>query len=232
MKAQSFSRMLRLTSAKAATFVTSPASSRFLTPFLGREQTVAAVAAELGVSIGAVTYRVRQMVDLGLLTCTHVQERSGRPIRHYRTVADELFAPLHLTPLDSIRELFSHSRSDIRDALNAGVEQASLHIGRDQDWGTRLYRRHPAGNVNRDFVPASLATGSAFWDAVLDPKAPAVWDQFAALDLTHAQAKQFQQELAELVKRHAPGSPHRRSRRYLVHLALAPAITQPTRRQQ
>jgi hypothetical protein len=126
--------------AAAASFVTSPVSSRFFTPFLGRERTVASVAHDIGVSIGAVTYRVRQMIDLGLIVCTKIQTRAGRPIRHYRSVADAVFAPLELTSLDSVRHLFSSGRSDTQDALDASIETAWLQIGRDHDWGTHLYR--------------------------------------------------------------------------------------------
>ena len=212
----------RLTSTQAATFVTSPVSSRFFLPFLGRERTVASVARELGVSVGAVTYRVRQMVDLGLLVRTRVQTRPGRPIRHYRSVADAVFAPLALTPLDSVRQLFSRGRFPTLEKLEASIEQAWLQIGRDHDWGTHLYRPDPKSSVNRDFVPASLASSDAFWDATLHDDAPAVWDQYAEVRLTHRQAKAFQRELAELLSKHTHSPKGQRSRRYLVHLALAP----------
>ena len=165
---------------------------------------------------------VRQMIDLGLIVCTKIQTRAGRPIRHYRSVADAVFAPLELTSLDSVRHLFSSGRSDTQDALDASIETAWLQIGRDHDWGTHLYRPEPDAPVNRDFVPASLATSKAFWDAVLSPNAPAVWDQYAEIRLTHRHAKLFQRELAELVKTYAASSSDPQSRRYLVHLALAP----------
>jgi hypothetical protein len=215
------SKPLRLTSAQAATFVTSPVSSRFFMPFLGRERTVASVAREIGVSVGAVTYRVRQMIELNLIVCTKVQTRAGRPIRHYRSGADAVFAPLALTPLDSVRRLFSRGRFPTLETLEASIEHAWLQIGRHHDWGTHLYRPDPDAPVNRDFVPASLASADAFWDATLHDDAPAVWDQYAEIRLTHRQAKAFQRELAELVNKHAPAT-RQRSRRYLVHLALAP----------
>jgi hypothetical protein len=212
----------RLTSARAATFVTSPVSSRFFTPFLGRERTVASVAHDIGVSIGAVTYRMRQMIDLGLIVCTRIQTRAGRPIRHYRSAADAVFAPLELTSLDSVRHLFSSGRTDTQDALDTSIETAWLQIGRDHDWGTHLYRPKPDAPVNRDFVPASLATSEAFWEATLRPNAPAVWDQYAEIRLTHRHAKRFQRELAELVRKYGSSPSDPRSRPYLVHLALAP----------
>lgn len=219
------SRPLRLESVDAATFVTSPASSRFLVPFLGRERPVAAVAREMDLAIGSVSYRVRQMLELGLIACTRVQSRPGRSIRHYCSVADEIFAPLALTALDSVRDLFSRSRSDAETELARSAEKAWLQIARDHDWGTLLYRPDPDGPANRDFVPASLAAAHDFWQTTLSPTKPAVWDQYAEIQLTHGDAKQLQRELADILTKYTTPHAGKRGSRYLLHLALAPAAT-------
>lgn len=207
----------------AATFVTLPASSRYFTPFLARERSASQVAAELGVDIGSVTYRIRQMLALDLIRPTRRTPRAGRAIQYYRSTADAVFAPLDLTPIATVRELFHRSRIDNHENLETSGERAWLRLGGNQRWGTHLYRDNPESPTNRDFVPQGLTTKSAFWSAVLADSGPAVWDQHAFLTLTRARAKALQHELAELVDRYSNAStPDAPTSQYLIHLRLAP----------
>lgn len=211
-----------LNDARAATFVTLPASSRYFLPFLARERAAADVARELKVDIGSVSYRVRQMLALGLLRSTRRQERAGRAVHYYRSTSDSVFAPLELTPVGTVRELFWRSRIDSHQALDASVEKAWLSVSRDQGWGTFLYRPNAGDAVNRDFVPRNLLDTNDFWQAVLVDAAPAVWDQHATLRLTHGSAKAFQRELAGLVHRYRAAADGPGSGDYLIRLAMAP----------
>lgn len=210
-----------LTDREAANFVSLPASSRYFLPFLARESAAAPVARELGVDVGAVAYRIKQMLGLGLIHRTRSQARAGRPVQYYRSVADEVFAPLELTPLDSVRDLFDRGRRDSQDALEASLERAWLDLGRDGRWGTRLYRSSPTGPVNRDFVPAH-ETSTDFWATVLSPTSPAVWDQHAQLQLNRGEAKQLQCDMAALVATYAAKQTEAADI-FRIHLALAPA---------
>jgi hypothetical protein len=211
-----------LSTAAAATYVTLPATARYYVPFLARERSAAEVARELDVDIGSVTYRIRQMLDLGLVERTRLVPRAGRPIQRYRSTADSVFAPMHLTPIDTVRELFRRSRADADEGLEAGGERAWLRVGGMRRWGTHLYRPGPHSDVNRDFVPQGMVTGETFWGAVLAPSAPAVWDQHASLRLGREHAKRLQRELAELAGRYADMGDGEAADEYLVHLAMAP----------
>lgn len=224
MTDRSFSRTAELDTAEAATFVTLAGSSRYFAPFLARETSPGAVATELGVDVGSVTYRIRQMLRLGLIRQTRVQRRAGRPIRFYRSTADRVFAPLELTPVSSVRELFRRGLADLDDDLENAVERAWLDVGRHRRWGTHLYRPTPDEGVNRDFVPVTMTGVTDFWEAALAERSPAVWDQHSTLLLTRADAKRLQRELAEVVGRYggAPSDPGRRHP-HLIRLMLAPA---------
>ncbi|GAB3838040.1 hypothetical protein GCM10028799_78130 [Kribbella italica] len=227
MADRAFSRNpLILTDQTAARFLSEPWSVRYFLPFLGREASASVVAGELGVDIGSVTYRIKKMLELGLLSCTRMEARAGRPIRHYRSSADSVFVPLELTPMVSIGELLRTGRRDSWSELEAGQEAAWLRLGRDQGWGIHLYRQ-PSGGVNRDFVPRSLLANEQFWPAVLADSAPAVWDQFAAMHLTRPRAKQFQRRLSELIAEYVedPGPSELPTARYICHLALAPTAS-------
>ncbi|GAA1603229.1 hypothetical protein GCM10009804_69580 [Kribbella hippodromi] len=227
MTAGSFSRNpLILTDQTAAKFLSEPSASRYFVPFLGREASAAVVAGELGVDVGSVTYRIKKMRDLGLLSCTRVEARAGRSIRYYRSAADSVFVPLELTPMVSIGELLRAGRQDSWNELEASLEAAWLRLGRDQGWGIHLYRQSN-GAVNRDFVPRSLLANEQFWPAVLADSAPAVWDQHAAVHLTRPRAKQLQRRLSELISEYIedPGQSELPPARYICHLALAPTIS-------
>jgi hypothetical protein len=215
---------LVLTDQAAASFVTQPSSARYFLPFLGREASASAVAASLGVDIGSVTYRIRRMLELGLVLCTRVEPRAGRAVRYYRSTADAVFAPLELTPVGSLASLFRVARRDSAAELERCLEAAWLRLGREQSWGTHLYRL-PNGYVNRDFVPRRLLDDEKFWPAVLADSAPVVWDQYAELNLTREAAKRLQLQLSGLIASYARESEEgsRPTSRYICHLAVAPS---------
>lgn len=224
MEEASFSSgALEITDPDAAAFVTAPASQRYFTPFLARERTPGQVAAELGVDVGSVTYRIRRMLDLGLVVRTRVTPRAGRAVQRFTAVAEEVFVPLALTPTATVAELFGDGRADTAEVMAASLERAWLALGRVEGWGTHLYRL-PGGALNRDFVPHHLFAAGTFWAAVLADRCPPVWDQYASLVLTRDRAKALQREMADLVARYAePGAtPAPGATEHLVHLALAP----------
>lgn len=218
-----------LTSHDAATFVTMPSSSRFLGPLLGRECTAGELATQVEVSIAAAGYRLRQMIRLGLITQTRLQTRAGRPIAHYRAVADRIFAPLDLTPIDSLRDLFRQGLADIADDVEASIEEGWLNVGQSSQWGTLLYRATHSGSVNRDFTPLALTQSSTFWQTALADHAPAVWSQHATIDLPIDLAKKLQHELAAIVTRYTAEVEGRTSKRtHHLQLTLAPTSTHRT----
>jgi hypothetical protein len=210
---------------RATLFVTAPASARYFAAFLARERSAGQVARELAVDVGSVLYRIKRMCAYGLIRCTRIEPRAGRPIRYYRAVADAVFAPLELTSLDSVAELMQFGRRDSAEELDRALETAWLRLGSDQHWGTHIYR-HSGGDVNRDFVPRRLLGQEQFWSAVLAAEAPAVWDQYTVLHLTKEAAKSLQRHLSKLAGEYrdqvAAGD---RTTPYLFRLAIAPAET-------
>lgn len=170
------------------------------------------------------TYRIRQMLELDLLRRTRRVARAGRPIQYYRSTADSVFAPMRLTSVATLRELFRRSRTDLEQELETGGERAWMRMGGTRSWGTHLYRPSPESSVNRDFVPEAMLAEGGFWAAVLAEASPPVWDQRASLSLSASAAKRLQRELAAIVARYAGegAAGAHGSRTYLVHLAMAP----------
>jgi len=210
---------------RAAEFVASPASNRYLTPFLGRERSPAQVARELGVDVGSVTYRVKQMLELGLLEHTRTQARSGRGVRFYRSSATGFFAPLCLTRAANFEELRQQAGRDSQALLEKSLYTAWQALKAEAEWGVHLYRT-PEGEINRDFVPLEGvplegAQESSFWDWILTEPATPLWDQSFYLKLPREQAKALQLELAGILERYAAHQDEGETL-YGVRLALAP----------
>ncbi len=205
---------------RAAEFVVNPASNRYLAPFLGRERSPVEVARELGVDVGSVTYRVRQMLELSLVEKSRLEPRSGRPIQFYRSSATGFFAPLRLTQAANFEELRQQAGRDSQALLEKSLYAAWQALKAEAEWGVHLYRT-PEGEINRDFVPLEGAQESSFWDWILTEQATPLWDQYFYLNLPREKAKDLQLELAGVLERYAAHQDESETL-YGVRLALAP----------
>lgn len=207
---------------RAARFVADAKASRFLEPFMGRERTASAVAAELGVNVSSVLYRIDQLLDLGLLQVARTEPRRGRAVKHYRAVADEFFVPFELTDAETLGALGSRSAGELKHLLETSLGAAYEAIGRTFEGGGVRLMRDQKGRIDRTLAhEAAAAEATSFPELALTARAPALWDQHCTLDLTEAEAKALQRELSEVFGRY-----YRRAggdrRPYIVRLALAP----------
>lgn len=211
-----------VTDAGAAETITDPRRLRFLAPFVGRERTVAAVARELAVSPHRMLYQVRRLLRLGLIEVVREEARAGRAVRHYRAVADGFFAPFALTGAETPEQLARRVSDDSRRILEVQVGRAWMAAGGDPGgWGITVYRA-PDGGVNTSLVPTPTPEAPrSFFEALLAPGGPAVWDSHIALALSREDAKALQRELGTLAERYRareqPGAPT-----HLIRLAMAP----------
>ena len=205
---------------KAAEFVANPTSNRYLAPFLGRERSPAEVARELGVDLGSVMYRIRQMLNLGLLEQTRTQARSGREVKFYRSSANGFFAPLRLTQAANFEELRHQGGRDSQAQLEKSLYLAWQSLNAEAEWGIHLYHTLE-GEINRDFVPLERRGETSFWNWILTEEVTPLWDQYFYLSLPRARAKALQRELAKVLERYAPFQDEAETS-YGVRLALTP----------
>lgn len=196
---------------RRAGILTDPVWLKFLEPFIGRERSVTAAAAELGVGPNSLLYRVGVLVSARLLRVARVQRRAGRPIKHYRSTADGFFIPRELHLAADLTEQFKVSDGPFNDLLADAVVRA-LTSGA-ATFGTRIYRDH-SGALNRNAAPDP----DTDWDP-LDPSGPAALSHWSEVRLDFPEAKRFQRELLELLGRYRG---RRGGQRYLVRLGLAP----------
>ena len=121
-----------MTSAEAAQVLLEPRYARFLAPFLGRERLVAEVAEEVGAPLST-TYRyVTRFCDAGVLRVTREQQRGGRALKFYRTVADAFYIPNRLRTGPQMWP------DEFERAAKRGLE----HVYGEQypEWGELIFR--------------------------------------------------------------------------------------------
>lgn len=170
---------LELDSSEAAQIFADPRSRRFIEPFIGRERTVKEVAAELDVTMSSALYRVRQLAALGLLEVTRSEPRHGRPIKHYRAVAEGFFVPFELTLAETFATFRQTVMANAQRLLDENLWQAWLATNDSGRWGVHIFRG-TQGDLNVNLVPEHANTDSGtFFERLLEPHIPAVWDQHA-----------------------------------------------------
>ncbi len=84
--------------------LTEPRSKTFFKPFLAREQSVKEAADAVGCSLNAMLYRVKVMVDAGLIRLVDTRPRAGRAVKVYRSIHEAYFVPFALTPYATLEE--------------------------------------------------------------------------------------------------------------------------------
>lgn len=216
-------RRLRVEEPEAARVVTDPVARRFLLPFVGQERTVSKVASELEVDTSSMLYRVRQFIRLGLIKEARVEHRQGRPVRYYRSVADGFYVPFQITPLTTQALLSPHVFSCLQTQLNESVGRAWLAAsGEHQTIGIHVFR-NTEGSITHNIVPdPEDDQPNRFFDQLLEPDAPAVWDTWGNLRLEREDAKALQMEVATILQRYRLKEKEG-EQEYILRLAMAPS---------
>ncbi len=89
---------LEITERDVANALSAHTGPQYLAPYFGRDRSVAEAVEYLDEPMGKVHYWTRRWHDLGLLEVVARQERAGRAILRYRTVADKFVVPERLLP--------------------------------------------------------------------------------------------------------------------------------------
>lgn len=202
---------LIVTDASAADALLDPYTLRHLEPFFS-PTSVGQAARETGEKANTVLSRVRRFVKLGLVKVVSEQQRAGRSIKLYQTVAEVFFVPFEATSADSLERMMAERDSYWEDLLRRAVVQARAEeVG---SWGTRIYKdRRGRLQVQTALTPDSNYT-------MLDKGHAAAlssWRDSVYLDFEDAKA--LQRELFALLQRY-----HQKAgaQRYIVRLGMAP----------
>ena len=220
----STSALRRVTSPEAATWLTAPDAVDLLRPFLGRTATVSEAAAVLGRSVKDTHYRVKRMVDLGILQVVAEEPRAGRPMKRYSTCCERFFVPFALTPAATIAERVLQQTRPALEAIGASIvrEFEEAHVA--SRLGFEL--RADGGKVTTFLATENGAPDWTVCHHWLAPDTDAMYLFAATYRLERHRAKEVQRRIDELLadlgryREEAEGSPTARNYRSL--LAIAP----------
>lgn len=119
----STSSIRRIDTPEAARWLTAPETLALLGPFLGRAASVGEAAAVLGLSVKDAYYRVKRMLELGIVEVVAVEPRAGRAVKRYSTRCGGFFVPFGLTPAATPAERVLAQTRPALEAIGAGVTQ-------------------------------------------------------------------------------------------------------------
>ena len=205
--------------------VTDPAQAKALTDvnligfvqtFIGQSHSVSEAAKLWKLRVDAAYYRVRQLERLGLIGVDSVSQRSGRPVKHYRSISDRFFVPFGIVPEATLEAVLETSGAHFRKEMLKAQSRAThefLSMHPAGHWGLHI------GLDAKGHIDVSLSDSSGNVPDLNDPDLPAIIDGSPTLHLEPSEARALRRELFELIQKydHRGGS-----RKYLLHLALAP----------
>ena len=162
-------------------------------------RSVKQIAEFLEMDLKHVHDQIRTLERLGLIQVTHSEARQGRPIKHYRALADGFFVPFYAAPTATLEGFVAHTlRPQFEGFTTLFAKTGITLIKNPKEAGFRLYAQD--GVVISDLTP-SAERFDAFRD-LLGPNAPALMLSFIALKLSREDAKQLQREMLELLMRY------------------------------
>lgn len=209
----------RVNHPEAALILTDPRALSMLSPFMEEACTIKVAHQTLGLSSHTMLYWVNKFLDLGLLKVVRVQERKGKPIKWYQTPGKGFLIPLPLIPNSTLEDLLLRHDEPFNQQLIAGLVKTSIETLRKLDrWEMLVWKED---TLKIDMLSMD-EKGPGFHELLLKEDSPAMLFELAHLQLDFDEAKQFQKELSDLIKKYRTrkGAGH-----YLARVALAPLRT-------
>lgn len=197
--------MLTVTEPAAVRLLTAGRSRQVLGVFLRGENSVAAVARELGVDIRLVHREVLALLEAGLLRLVREQKRGGRPVKVYAAAASAFFVPFSATSAADLTELGGRRNQQFDQLFDLATTRkfAELHReqGRGREWGIRLYV-DPDGQIQADtsYEGADLVGADVRYQGPIG----LILDVRGEVQLSEAEAKEVQVELIKVLMRLRP----------------------------
>ncbi len=144
--------------ARTAEFLTDQTNHALLAHFWGSENTVAVVARALGWKPNAALYRVKSLLEMGILEVSRVEKRRGRAITYYRVVADEFYVPFAVTSFETEAAFVKAQLEPLFERLIEA--EARRNVGRQQEGGL-LIHKNAQDNIMTERVLRSRLEGDS-----------------------------------------------------------------------
>ena len=163
---------------------------------VSQERPLQELSTIMGMSLNLVHYHVGRLQALGLVEIARREARSGRPIKHYRAVANSFFVPSHLTTHSPGEKLSAELRAALERSRQRRLKDGILYFVDEQR--TLRMRR-----VQEDAIGAT--------------------ECWCILDLIEEDARALGDEMKALLTRYERRS-HDSARGYLAYYALTPRL--------
>jgi DNA-binding transcriptional ArsR family regulator len=174
-----------------------PLRRRLVLHLIGRERSLAEIAADTGLDLKRLHYHATVLTELGLLMVAHEKKRAGRPIKMYRASAKAFFVPddaAHSGPAEVLTAELRRSLAKQRARSHAGIV---YHMGEDGEPRMQSVQRSPAKGM------------------------PAV-EHWRVLRLSRLDAERLSKEIEDRFQAYADRHDDL-AESFLVHFALAPS---------
>ena len=199
MKAPKQSSPLRIENASQAAVFNHPVQSRLLMACAKEERSLSQLQRKFGMSLSKLHYHVTKLLEVKLLAVSRIEPRGGRPVRHYRAVAEAfLVSQTSLAELPGDRWART-LRQSLRDTCSR------------QDDLSFLYGTDPSGNL--------LVQGTS---APAPAKPVRMKDIWRVLSLSAAQRAALAKEMMDLLDRYTHDAAGQSTEAFIVHAAFAP----------
>lgn len=204
-----------ITSSAAARILGDRYRAKYFDPFLAREATANEAAHEVGVPLRNMRYWIRRLLELELIYVSRVSTRKGSPIKHYRSVADELVVSVDASMHDFTLQILEGQYGPFfKTFLRA---QARSYFERSELWQIRCFRNARQVAVY-DFEPAEASVRET-----IPP--PGQFNHWLWCRLAPEHAESFAQKLKELLQQYEPfvnDGPVSASQLFMIHLGITP----------
>jgi hypothetical protein len=193
MAEHNMQQLMKINQHAAASIFTSPVQSKIVQTLIGEASTLARLARSTQIPLSLLHYHVAKCLKLGLLKVERLEQRSGRPVKHYRATARTFFVPAKLLTRLPGAEL----TAQLREALdrNQGRSVSGVNFTHD-------------GNRPCVFLVKDRARQSSAIELWLD------------IGLSNSNATALIDELKAVLERYRQLDDKSESR-YLVHMAAA-----------
>jgi predicted transcriptional regulator len=198
---------VRITDLEAAWFLIQLGQLQQLRLFMEHEVTVSQVSRELGLDFNRAYSFVKRLLRLKLIKISRLEKRNGRPIRHYRSVADHFFVPFTLLSLEHALQAMSF---ELQQTMLRNIAKTELQ-GLDRNAG--LQATMDASGVMHCTLMKGPDEPMPEWTE-LQSASILCWQP---LTLDFVAAKNLQKELDEVLSRY---SDQTGSQKYLLHVGL------------
>ena len=198
MKQPDLSSAHRIKARDQALALDHPIRSRMLMACANRERTLTELAANLGQPLPKLHYHLGRLTKSGLLRVSRIEPRAGRPIRHYRAIAEAFLLSVSDLAEPIGEKLARELRQSLAEDANRRDQSLLYHLDEAGRFRVRLTDSEGQGRTARAFE---------YWKV---------------LKLTAEQRKALAADLAEVISKYEAGPGANGSEpSFLVHAAFA-----------